>query len=719
MSYVFCLKPGEILTPLHKRPARPTGMPFLDDNEYGVWLDPAPKSLREVPETFATCTLYCNTIQNNLLTEYYEFFNSKSNEIVAMIFHEKDKEDDSVHFWLPKKNGKFEEGSLFFNLFYLREDGNAARFLVVGVDEEDDGFWVCLKTTATNRRVFVGDNEDLKERVYKFIHLGYIGDFVSEYKALKRLSKYEGGNNVINSIVNPKLLLKGGWKPLSQDWEDTVKKRECNCPNDSQCQAVRDLTYAVEKIQGPPGTGKSTTIFHVISTRLPNNEIAFVTCTRNVAVAAIVEKVSVAVNGELLAFGSRLEPIAKRFTVEKRYEALPCVSTATKMLEEWNGELSGCKKDEGKMKPCIECKENWSKYEKKREEYEKKEKKKEKEEAPTPPVRKCKKCRIEATDLWRLMYRYCVARAAAVQLSETLSKQKPILMRGIFSRARVFVASVASCGKVLREYKNYMEQDLRVHTVIVDECGCVKESSTALLANLYPQSFLLVGDHKQIEPFSLLQKETLLGTNHNRSLLERCIDASNKYHFLSEQYRMHPRIAGYVSDAFYGNRLTTPASVQLARGNVSSTDALRLINCKDEEETHPGKSTMNKKQADLTIKKACEVMRKYRPPKGNVAILTFYAAQVRELKMRVAADAELAGRVEVFTVDKCQGIEFEHVLLSTVRCNREKRVGFLKNKARVNVACSRARSTLTVVGCRKTLARGGVVWRKLLSACSN
>lgn len=700
-------------------------MPFLDDNEYRVgWLDPEPKRLRKVPETFATCTLYCNTIQHNLLTEYYEFFNSTSNEIVAMIFHEKDEEDNSVHFWLPKKNGNFEEGSLFLNLFYLREDGkgdsHAPRFLVVGVDEEEDGFWVSLETTAENfRSVFIGDNKDFKERVYEFIHLGYIGSYVSEYKALRRLSDYEGGNNVINSIVNPKLVLKGGWKPLSQDWEDRVKKSEWNCPNDSQCQAVRDLTYAVEKIQGPPGTGKSTTIFHVISTRLPDDEVAFVTCTRNVAVAAIVEKVSVAVKGELLAFGSRLEPIAKRFTVEERYKALPCVSTAKKMLEEWNEELSFCKKEEREMKPCRECKENWSKYEKKREEYEKDEKKKDKEEAPTPPVRKCKQCRVEATLLWRLMYRYSVARAAADELSGTLSKQKPILMRGFFSRARVFVASVASCGKVLREYENYMEQDLRVHTVIVDECGCVNESSTALLANLYPESFLLVGDHKQLKPFSLFQEKTLLGTNHNRSLLERCIDASNNYHFLSEQYRMHPRIAAYVSDAFYGNRLTTPASVQLARGNVSSTDALRWIDCNDEEETHRGKSTMNKKQADLTIEKACEVMRKYKPSKGDVAILTFYAAQVRELKMRVAAEAELAGRVEVFTVDKCQGTEFEHVLLSTVRCNPARRVGFLTDKARVNVACSRARSTLTVVGCRKTLARGGVVWQKLLSACSN
>lgn len=699
-------------------------MPFLDDNEYGVWLDPEPKRIRQVPETFGTCEHYCNTIRHNLLAEYYEFFNSKSNEIVAMIFHEKDEEDDSVHFWLPKKNGNFEEGSLHYNLFYLRQDdirdNNAPRFLVVGVEEHDDGFWVCLETTARNSRsIFSGDEKDLKERVYEFIHLGYIGSYVSEYKALKRLSDYGGGNNVINSIVNPKLLLKGGWKPLSQDWEDTVKKSEWNCPNDSQCRAVGKLTHAVEKIQGPPGTGKSTTIFHVISTRLPDNEKAVITCTRNVAVAAIVEKVSVAVNGELLAFGSRLEPIAKRFTVEERYEALPCVSTARKMLEEWKGELSDCKNEEGKMKPCRECEDKWREYEKKRREHEKKEKNKEKEEAPTPPVRKCNQCRIEATVLWKLMYRYSVARAAADELSETLSKQKPILMRGFFSRARVFVASVASCGKVLRDYENYMEEDLRVHTVIVDECGCVNESSTALLANLYPQSFLLVGDHKQLKPFSLFQEKTLLGTNHNRSLLERCIDASNNYHFLSEQYRMHPRIASYVSDAFYGNRLTTPASVQLARGNVSSTDALRWIDCKDEEETHRGKSTMNKKQADLTIKKAREVMQKYTSSKGEVAILTFYSAQVRELKMRVAADAELAGRVEVFTVDKCQGTEFEHVLLSTVRCNRERRVGFLTDKARVNVACSRARSTLTVVGCRKTLARGGVVWQKLLSACSN
>lgn len=698
-------------------------MPLLDDNEYGVWLDPEPKVLKNVSDEFANSKVYSNTIQHNLLAEYNIFYRGTSNKKISMIF-EKFVGRNCFMFWLEKKHGKCEHGSLFFNIFYVKDedvlDSDAPRFLVVGFREEIDGYWVILQTTPENfKKHFHGPRENFENTIYKFYHLGYIGSYVAEYKALQELSDYVGGNKVIDSIINPRLALRGAWAPFRDDLEQRVEESEFNRPNSSQFHSVKHLKYAVEKIQGPPGTGKSTTICEVLRRRIPANEIVIVVCTRNAAVAAIAGKVSVTVKGELLAFGSRLEPIAKRFTVEERYNGLSLVLLWKNMLSHWRGEFSDCKKQEEKMKPCRECKENWSKYEKKMKDYKNNDKKKENEEAPKAPVRKCKSCRIESTILWKLMYRYSLARALADEVSKTVCEQKPKLIKGLFQRAKVFVSSISSCERIRSEYNAHTGKALRVHTVIVDECGCVQESSTALLANLYPKNFLLVGDHKQLKPFSLFDEKTLRGTNHNRSLLERSIDASKHYHMLSEQYRMHPRISAYVSNAFYMNRLTTPASAQIARKNVQWKDALRWIDCKDEEESENGKSTMNKKQADLTIKKACEVMRKYRSAKGDVAILTFYAAQVRELKMRVAADAELAGRVEVFTVDKCQGTEFEHVLLSTVRCNPARRVGFLTDKARVNVACSRARSTLTVVGCRKTLARGGVVWQKLLSACSN
>ena len=60
--------------------------------------------------------------------------------------------------------------------------------------------------------------------------------------------------------------------------------------NPSQRRAVGSLQYALEKIQGPPGTGKSTTIFHIITARLPATARVLVTCSRNVAVESIAQK---------------------------------------------------------------------------------------------------------------------------------------------------------------------------------------------------------------------------------------------------------------------------------------------------------------------------------------------------------------------------------------------------------------------------------------------
>lgn len=64
--------------------------------------------------------------------------------------------------------------------------------------------------------------------------------------------------------------------------------------------------------------------------------------------------------------------------------------------------------------------------------------------------------------------------------------------------------------------------------MIVDECGCTQESSTALLLRLKPRNLVLVGDHKQLRPCTLIQPHVVGLTQHDRSLMERCVLASGK-----------------------------------------------------------------------------------------------------------------------------------------------------------------------------------------------
>lgn len=101
--------------------------------------------------------------------------------------------------------------------------------------------------------------------------------------------------------------------------------------------------------------------------------------------------------------------------------------------------------------------------------------------------------------------------------------------------ARILLCTVASTSRMVREWDEHQDAPLRLHTVIVDECGCTSESSLALLLRFTPKNLILLGDHKQLPPSSNLPPQELQGTGHARSLLERCVLASGHVHRLAEQ----------------------------------------------------------------------------------------------------------------------------------------------------------------------------------------
>lgn len=255
-----------------------------------------------------------------------------------------------------------------------------------------------------------------------------------------------------------------------------------------------------------------------------------------------------------------------------------------------------------------------------------------------------------------------------------------------------------------------MGTELRVHTVIVDECGCTPESSTALLLRLQPANLVLVGDHKQLPPTSLVQPQILEGTGHNRSLLERCVLASGRVHQLREQYRMHPSIGRLVSNLFYSGRLETPRRVAEDR-QACERRPLVWMDVQGREEA-PNKSYINAAEVNSCLKVVTR-LRERIGPKPSVALLTFYKGQLEELMKAVPSDLD----VEVLTVDACQGSEFDFVILSTVRANRDLRLGFVKDAQRICVATSRSRLQLFIVGHRQTLCADGD-WKQVYEACT-
>ena len=287
-------------------------------------------------------------------------------------------------------------------------------------------------------------------------------------------------------------------------------------------------------------------------------------------------------------------------------------------------------------------------------------------------------------------------------------------------KCQLILCTIASTSRLLREWEEFVAKPLLVHTVIVDECGCTPESSTALLLNLRPRNMVLLGDHKQLPPCSLVPPQTLRNTGHDRSMLERCVTASGgRVHRLTEQYRMHPRVCETVSGRFYDGALTTAPSVAASRIEDAEArgerDAMVWVRVPGGREEVPedGKSFVNRAEVEAVVAAATRT-RARRGYACSVAALTFYKGQYVALLEAMPASL----KVEVLTVDACQGSEFDYVFVSTVRANASRAIGFVSDPRRINVAVSRARKMCVVFGCDATMAgKPGTDWWAIKKMC--
>ena len=141
--------------------------------------------------------------------------------------------------------------------------------------------------------------------------------------------------------------------------------------------------------------------------------------------------------------------------------------------------------------------------------------------------------------------------------------------------------------------------------------------------------------------------------------------ASGAVHRLTEQYRMHADIAAVVSGLFYHSLLETPPEVASEREAMQMGNAaLCWVDVAGGESTpERSKSLQNEYEAEVVCAVASTL--RARHADASIAVLTFYKGQLLELMRKLAA----ALRIEVLTVDACQGSEFEFVVLSTVRSN--------------------------------------------------
>lgn len=267
------------------------------------------------------------------------------------------------------------------------------------------------------------------------------------------------------------------------------------------------------------------------------------------------------------------------------------------------------------------------------------------------------------------------------------------LKEAIIDTADIIFSTLSITGRQL------LRDGCKVDTLIIDEAGQAVEAETLIPLSLEPARCLLVGDTKQLPATTIsTQAEQHL---YNRSLLSRLIDDCREpYEMLTIQYRMHEAIRIWPSNRYYQGKLVDGIKVQpiaeLQNYNVLGTYS--FINVHGQEKMK-GYSYYNSAETQA-IKSIIQTFTELGlVAKYSIGIITFYAGQVRSLQKNIQDQANIT----INTVDGFQGSEKDIIIISCVRSNSKNAVGFLNDFRRLNVAITRAKSMLLIIGNADTL----------------
>lgn len=247
-----------------------------------------------------------------------------------------------------------------------------------------------------------------------------------------------------------------------------------------------------------------------------------------------------------------------------------------------------------------------------------------------------------------------------------------------------------------------------------------------------PLHCVLVGDPKQL-PATVLSTTPAVEQALGKSLFERMGEvAGSSVHMLRTQYRMHPEISRFSSEQFYNRRLVNGANVKAqdmhkafhfdARKRFGPLTFLDTSVCRraGEERTRGG-SVINRGEAHIIVMSLVSLMLLYRcnDLRGKIAVLSPYRRQVLHLRDVIGAHPDLQyADIEVSTIDGIQGREKSIIFLSTVRSGTHRGIGFVDDSRRLNVAITRAKHALVIVGNATALSDNSATWASLIWHCA-
>jgi ATP-dependent RNA/DNA helicase IGHMBP2 len=229
---------------------------------------------------------------------------------------------------------------------------------------------------------------------------------------------------------------------------------------------------------------------------------------------------------------------------------------------------------------------------------------------------------------------------------------------------------------------------IKFQTLIIDEAGqCIEPLAWCIFP--LAEKYVLAGDHLQLPPTVLSHEAATLGLN--KSILEVCVETIDNIFLLNMQYRMRESIAGFSAGYFYKNLLQTAA--HLVNKGVHITFIDTAGSGYNETQGNDGISLQN--EGELLI--AQKLIDSEELNVINTAFISPYSGQV------AAAKDVLPKQLRISTIDSFQGQEKEIIILSLVRSNDDSDIGFLKDYRRMNVALTRAKEQLFVIGDSATI----------------
>ena len=424
--------------------------------------------------------------------------------------------------------------------------------------------------------------------------------------------------------------------------------------NSRQDSAVNRVLAARDTavVHGPPGTVKTTTLVEAIYETLHRESQVMVCAQSNTAVDWIAEKLTDR-GIDVLRIGNhaRVNDKMLSFTYEKRFESHPEYPELWSLRKAIREGLSQLRKRNQPQRGGIRDK----------------------------------------ISRWR-------ERAAGLEIQ---------INRELFDRSRVIACTLVGAANKVLENKQFS-------TLFIDEAAQALEAACWIAVNKCSR-VIFAGDHCQLPPTIKCPEAARGGLDI--TLMQKVAERqAASVSLLEMQYRMHEDIMRFPSRCFYRDRLVAAPEVK-DRYLPGAGAAMEWVDDEEgasqEETAENSHSRQNRSEAERLMFRLKEFIcsigeGRVLDERIDFGLISPYKAQIRLLRQLLKREPffrPYRSLISVNTVDGFQGQERDVVLISLVRANEEGKIGFLKDLRRMNVAITRARIKLILIGSRHTLAR--------------